>query len=58
VIECSPGQTISVSAGVAAFPGAARSDLVRLADEALYRAKASGKNQVRSHDQSAVVAAI
>jgi diguanylate cyclase (GGDEF)-like protein len=40
--------SVTVSAGVATFPlqGAARDELVRLADSALYWAKERGKNQV------------
>ncbi len=47
--------TISVSAGVATFPEHAdeRSELVRCADEALYRAKWRGKNRVATFDASA-----
>jgi diguanylate cyclase (GGDEF)-like protein len=45
--ETMVGQTIS--AGVAAFPvdGRSETDLLRKADQALYRAKLAGRNQVR-----------
>jgi diguanylate cyclase (GGDEF)-like protein len=47
--EIDLGETVSVSAGVAAYPrhGVERSELVRLADTALYAAKEQGKNTVR-----------
>ncbi len=43
---------VSASAGVALFPADATSysDLMRLADEALYRAKREGKNTYRFHE--------
>jgi diguanylate cyclase (GGDEF)-like protein len=46
-VECRPGETISVSAGVATYPRdcADRTSLLRAADEALYRAKREGKNR-------------
>jgi diguanylate cyclase (GGDEF)-like protein len=39
---------VTVSAGVAAFPdhGKTRTDLLRAADAALYRAKAEGRDRV------------
>ena len=41
---------MTVSIGVASFPydGVDLENIVRLADEALYAAKADGRNQVRS----------
>jgi diguanylate cyclase (GGDEF)-like protein len=41
-------QTVTVSAGVAAFPdhGTTRDDLVRAADTALYAAKTAGRNRI------------
>ncbi len=48
-IDASPGTLLAVTAslGVAAFPDAPTEDaLVAAADDALYRAKAAGKNQV------------
>jgi diguanylate cyclase (GGDEF)-like protein len=47
--EIDLGETVSLSAGVAAYPqrGVERSELVRLADTALYAAKEQGKNTVR-----------
>jgi diguanylate cyclase (GGDEF)-like protein len=47
--EIDLGETVSMSAGVAAYPqhGVERSELVRLADTALYAAKEQGKNTVR-----------
>ena len=49
-IESAPGERISVSAGTATFPehGSERSELYRLADDALYLAKAEGKSRVRA----------
>jgi diguanylate cyclase (GGDEF)-like protein len=59
-VECAPGQPISVSAGIATFPrhGVGRSDLVRIADTALYRAKQEGKNQVRAYRPEPVAAVV
>jgi diguanylate cyclase (GGDEF)-like protein len=59
-VECAPGQAISVSAGIATFPrhGVGRSELVRVADTALYRAKEEGKNQVRAYRPEPVAAAV
>ena len=47
--EYAHGERVTVSAGVATYPahGMERSDFVRLADHALYRAKRQGKNQLR-----------
>ncbi|MFH1692320.1 MAG: sensor domain-containing diguanylate cyclase [Candidatus Omnitrophota bacterium] len=50
-----PSQKITVSLGLASFPTDAneKSDLIHLADEALYRAKAGGKNRICSaHEHS------
>ena len=46
-VECRPGETISVSAGVATYPDdcVGRASLLRAADDALYRAKREGKNR-------------
>ncbi len=49
----SPFGVVTVSAGVAALvpsPGSSVLELVRLADEALYRAKAEGRNKVISRE--------
>ncbi|HTX02348.1 MAG TPA: sensor domain-containing diguanylate cyclase [Candidatus Acidoferrales bacterium] len=47
------GATITVSIGVAAFlPGEETSDLVRRADEALYRAKSDGRNRVAFDEET------
>jgi len=47
--ECEFGGTLSMSAGIATYPqhGVERSELVRVADSALYLAKEQGKNTVR-----------
>ena len=53
VAESNPaGIVLNLSAGVASFPGRASkpSELVRLADNALYRAKEEGKNRVATHE--------
>jgi len=52
VPELGPKRTPTLTAGVAVFPdhGSTQDDLLRAADEALYRAKESGKNTVRSAD--------
>jgi diguanylate cyclase (GGDEF)-like protein/putative nucleotidyltransferase with HDIG domain len=46
---CDFGGTLSMSAGIATYPqhGVERSELVRVADSALYLAKEQGKNTVR-----------
>ena len=47
--------TITVSIGLAAFlPGEEASDLVRRADEALYRAKSEGRNRVAFDEETAL----
>ena len=40
---------VCFSAGLATFPGVQRSDLQRVADAALYRAKGEGKNRVHAY---------
>ncbi|HEX2045662.1 MAG TPA: diguanylate cyclase [Gaiellaceae bacterium] len=47
--ECEHGGPLSMSAGIATYPqhGVERSELVRVADSALYLAKEHGKNTVR-----------
>jgi len=53
VAESNPaGILLNLSAGVASFPGRATkpSELVGLADNALYRAKEEGKNRVATHE--------
>ncbi len=42
-------QTVTVSIGLAGYPGTAVTDLFEQADAALYRAKANGRNQVQVH---------
>ena len=44
-------EPVTVSAGVATYPvqGAARDDLIRLADSALYWAKEHGKDRVHTY---------
>ncbi len=44
--ESQPGGRITVSAGVAMTPPEQAADMMRAADEALYSAKAAGRNQV------------
>ncbi|MGH2996104.1 MAG: diguanylate cyclase, partial [Gaiellaceae bacterium] len=47
--DCEHGSPVSMSAGLATYPqhGVERSELVRVADSALYLAKEQGKNTVR-----------
>jgi diguanylate cyclase (GGDEF)-like protein/putative nucleotidyltransferase with HDIG domain len=47
--QCEHGGHVSISAGIATYPqhGVERSELVRVADSALYLAKEHGKNRVR-----------
>ena len=47
--ECDHGEHVTLSAGIASYPqhGAERSELVRVADSALYWSKEHGKNRVR-----------
>ena len=49
--QYSHGEPVTVSAGLATYPahGVERNDLVRVADEALYRAKRDGKNRMRAY---------
>jgi diguanylate cyclase (GGDEF)-like protein len=51
--EFAHGCRVSFSAGVASYPsdGVERTELIRLADVALYRAKGDGKNRVRAHER-------
>ena len=57
--EWQPLGRLTVSGGVAAYPGNAHNaaDLLRSADAALYDAKKSGRNQVRSAGEGAAVQA-
>ena len=52
-------RTVTISAGVAGFPdhGTSRDELVRAADNALYAAKQSGRNQVCLNSRSRTAAA-
>jgi diguanylate cyclase (GGDEF)-like protein len=47
-----PSGKLTISGGVAVFPidGTSSADLLRHADDALYRAKAAGRNGVRAHE--------
>jgi diguanylate cyclase (GGDEF)-like protein len=56
-ITCPDSSRVTVSVGVATFPaeGVQRSELQRLADQALYRAKAEGKDLVRTSLPGVVV---
>ena len=55
-VEFQPGLSLGVSAGIATYPAPAveRTELVRLADDALYAAKAAGKNMLCAHRQGAL----
>ena len=55
-VDYQPGKFVGVSAGIATFPGPAveRTEVVRLADDAFYSAKAAGKNMFRAHRQGAI----
>jgi diguanylate cyclase (GGDEF)-like protein/putative nucleotidyltransferase with HDIG domain len=48
-VECEHGDRVFISGGIATYPqhGVERSELVRVADSALYLAKEHGKNRVR-----------
>jgi diguanylate cyclase (GGDEF)-like protein len=50
--ESQPFQFLSISGGIASFPDHERSiqGVIRLADEALYRAKESGRNRIEVHN--------
>ena len=50
-MRCPDGSSVTVSAGVATFPddGLDRTELRRVADRELYRAKRDGKNVVRAN---------
>lgn len=52
--ESQPGGKLTVSVGIATYPGDARGvdELIRHADSALYVAKASGKNQVHLYGEN------
>ncbi|NOZ60237.1 MAG: sensor domain-containing diguanylate cyclase [Calditrichaeota bacterium] len=52
--ENQPGKNLTISVGVAAFPGDSTDarELVDLADRALYKAKAAGRNQVVAFNSS------
>lgn len=52
--EGQPFGFLSISGGIASFPDHERSiqGVIRLADEALYRAKESGRNRIGVHDPS------
>jgi diguanylate cyclase (GGDEF)-like protein len=59
-LECAPGDAVSVSAGVATYPqhGVERSELLRVADAALYEAKNAGKNRVCAYGAPLHAAAV
>jgi diguanylate cyclase (GGDEF)-like protein/putative nucleotidyltransferase with HDIG domain len=50
-VECAHGERVTVSAGIATYPqhGLDRSELVRVADNALYWSKEQGKGKARSY---------
>lgn len=52
--ESQPFEFLSISGGIASFPDNERSiqGVIRLADEALYKAKESGRNRVTVHNSS------
>ncbi len=52
--ESQPFKFLSISGGIASFPDHERSiqGVIRLADEALYKAKESGRNRVTVHNSS------
>jgi len=52
--ESQPFEFLSISGGIASFPDHERSiqGVIRLADEALYKAKESGRNRVTVHNSS------
>jgi diguanylate cyclase (GGDEF)-like protein len=54
-LECADGVRVTFSGGLATFPrhAAERSELLRVADVALYSAKRSGKNRLRVADTGA-----
>ena len=59
-LECAPGHPVSASAGLATFPrhSLERTELLRLADTALYEAKKAGKNRVRAYRPELKAAAV
>ena len=54
--EAMPGGSLTISLGVATFPMQAsdKGELVERADQALYRAKALGRNRVVVHGDESV----
>jgi diguanylate cyclase (GGDEF)-like protein len=52
--ESQPFEFLSISGGIASFPDHERSiqGVIRLADEALYKAKESGRNRITVHNSS------
>ena len=59
-LECAPGHPVSASAGLATYPRHTleRTELLRLADAALYEAKNAGKNRVRAYRPELKAAAV